>query len=84
MALLGRPHVGKSSLVHAILGHERMIVSPEPGTTREAVDLPLQVNGRSYLRMDTAGVRRRARTKEDREQIGVPSSRKARRRCSTH
>ncbi|MCH7478037.1 MAG: ribosome biogenesis GTPase Der [SAR324 cluster bacterium] len=80
VALLGRPNVGKSSLVNAILGHGRMIVSPEPGTTREAVDLPLQVNGRSYLLMDTAGIRRRARTKEYLEKIGVLSSLKALRR----
>ncbi len=61
IAIVGRPNVGKSSLVNAILGEERTIVSPVPGTTRDAVDTPLKFEGREMLLVDTAGIRRRGR-----------------------
>lgn len=61
VALLGRPNVGKSSLVNAILGQERVIVATEPGTTRDAVDISLEEGGRTFLLVDTAGVRRPSR-----------------------
>jgi len=57
VAVVGRPNVGKSSLVNRLLGLPRVIVSPEPGTTRDAVDTPLTVAGRPYVLVDTAGIR---------------------------
>ncbi|AQS58599.1 ribosome biogenesis GTPase Der [Desulforamulus ferrireducens] len=61
IAVIGRPNVGKSSLVNAILGEERVIVSNIPGTTRDAIDSPFERNGNSYVIVDTAGMRRRNR-----------------------
>src|SRR5690606_7646361 len=61
VALIGRPNAGKSTLVNAILGEERVIVSEQPGTTRDPIAVPLERGGRHYLLIDTAGVRRRAR-----------------------
>jgi GTP-binding protein len=71
VAFLGRPNVGKSSLVNRILGEARMIVSPVPGTTREAVETPFRIYDRDYVLVDTAGIRRKARTTEHLEKIGV-------------
>jgi GTP-binding protein len=59
VAVLGRPNVGKSSLTNALLGSERMIVDPIPGTTRDAVDVPVRWHGRTYWLIDTAGLRHR-------------------------
>ena len=60
LCLLGRPNAGKSSLVNAFLGEERMIVSDVAGTTRDSVDIPVRRKGRDYIFVDTAGVRRRS------------------------
>ena len=59
LAVIGRPNVGKSSLVNAFLGQERVIVSEEAGTTRDAIDTRLEVDGRGLVLVDTAGLRRR-------------------------
>lgn len=59
VALLGRPNVGKSSLANALIGQERMIVDAVPGTTRDAVDVPVRWHGRTYWLIDTAGLRHR-------------------------
>jgi GTP-binding protein len=64
VAILGKPNVGKSSLVNRILGSERLLVSELPGTTRDAVDTHFSLRGKDYLLIDTAGIRRKARVKE--------------------
>src|SRR5207237_8268502 len=61
LAVIGRPNVGKSSLVNAFLGQERVIVSDRAGTTRDAIDTRLEVDGRDVLLVDTAGLRRRTK-----------------------
>ncbi len=71
VAVIGRPNVGKSSLVNKLLGQERVIVSDVPGTTRDAVDVPIHHNGRTYLLIDTAGMRRKAKIEEDVERYSV-------------
>jgi GTPase len=58
LAIIGRPNVGKSSLVNRFLGQERVIVSDVAGTTRDAIDLPLEIDGRKVILIDTAGMRR--------------------------
>ena len=64
IAVLGRPNMGKSTFVNRLLGHERVVVSEIPGTTRDAIDLPMQRDGRAFVLIDTAGLRRRTRVKE--------------------
>ena len=61
IAVAGKPNVGKSSLVNALLGEERVIVSDVPGTTRDAIDTPFERNGRRYTLVDTAGLRKKAK-----------------------
>ncbi|HPY36529.1 MAG TPA: ribosome biogenesis GTPase Der [Clostridia bacterium] len=64
IAVVGKPNVGKSSLINALLGDERTIVSDIPGTTRDAIDTPFSYNGKNYVLIDTAGIRRK-RSVED-------------------
>ena len=71
VAIIGRPNTGKSSLLNAILGEERVIVSPIPGTTRDAIDTPFQYGGTNYILVDTAGIRRKARVEEAVEYYSV-------------
>ncbi len=62
VAVVGRPNVGKSTLINALVGEERVIAFGEPGTTRDAIEVPFERAGRRYTLIDTAGVRRRGRT----------------------
>ena len=71
VALIGRPNVGKSSLLNRLLGQERTIVAPEAGTTRDVIDTPIVASGRPYVLIDTAGIRRRGRLKEPLEGHGA-------------
>jgi GTP-binding protein len=77
VALVGRPNVGKSSLLNRLVGEERMLVSDIPGTTRDAVDTMLTSQGRRYLLVDTAGMRRRGRLDEAVESLSVMRARQA-------
>ncbi|MBN1211738.1 MAG: ribosome biogenesis GTPase Der [candidate division Zixibacteria bacterium] len=65
VALVGRPNVGKSSYINKLLGEERLIVSPTAGTTRDSVDTPFEFNGRKYILIDTAGLRRKYKVVEN-------------------
>jgi GTP-binding protein len=77
LALIGRPNVGKSSLVNRFIGAERVIVSPVAGTTRDAIDLPLTFEGRELMLIDTAGLRRQAKVTESIEYYTSLRSRRA-------
>jgi GTPase len=76
LAVVGRPNVGKSSLVNALLGEDRAIVSEIAGTTRDSVDALLERDGRRFRLVDTAGIRRKARTERGPEVLSVVSARK--------
>lgn len=71
IAVIGRPNVGKSSLVNALLGKERMIVSDIAGTTRDAVDSPFEANGQKFTLIDTAGLRRKSKVDDGVERYSV-------------
>jgi GTP-binding protein len=77
LAIIGRPNVGKSSLLNKILGEERVIVSPIAGTTRDAIDTDLHLDGREYLLIDTAGIRRKGKTTEMAEKLSVIMAKKS-------
>jgi GTP-binding protein len=81
VAIIGRPNVGKSSLLNRMLSEERTVVSPISGTTRDAIDSELERNGRRYIIIDTAGIRRKGKTTEEAEKLAVISARKAIERC---
>lgn len=71
VAIVGRPNVGKSTLVNALLGEERVIAFDMPGTTRDAIEVPFEKNGRKYTLIDTAGLRRKGRVFEAIEKFSV-------------
>jgi GTP-binding protein len=71
VTIIGRPNVGKSSLVNALVGHERVLVHEAPGTTRDAVDTALVWHGKPYVLVDTAGIRRKGRVSEALEKLAV-------------
>jgi GTP-binding protein len=77
LAVIGRPNVGKSSMVNKLLGAERVIVSDVAGTTRDAIDLPLEVDGRPVILVDTAGLRRQAKVTQDVEYYTALRSQRA-------
>jgi GTPase len=76
IAIIGRPNVGKSTLLNQLAGHERSIVSAEPGTTRDAVDTVVERHGKTYRFLDTAGIRRRGKTKLIAEKLSVIMARR--------
>ncbi len=77
VAVVGRPNVGKSSLVNRLLGEERAVVAPEAGTTRDAVDSPLRYHGRTLNFIDTAGLRKRSKVEDEIEFYSALRSRRA-------
>jgi len=77
IAVIGRPNVGKSTLINRMLGEDRMLTFDRPGTTRDAVAVPFERRGRQYVLVDTAGVRRRARIADQVEKISVIKSMQA-------
>jgi GTP-binding protein len=81
IAIVGRPNVGKSSLINRILGKNRLVVSPRPGTTRDAIDTSYDYKGRSYLLIDTAGIRRKGRVSEKLEKFSVIKALRSLERC---
>jgi len=81
VAIIGRPNVGKSSFVNALLNEERAIVSDIPGTTRDAIDIEFHWQGRDYLLIDTAGLRRKAGIREPVEHFSVARALRAIRRA---
>jgi GTP-binding protein len=71
VAIIGRPNVGKSTLVNRLIGEERVIASEQPGTTRDSILVPFHRDGRDFLLVDTAGVRRRARVEDAVERASI-------------
>ncbi len=74
ISILGKPNVGKSSLLNAILGEDRVIVSPIPFTTRETIDTHLEYKKQNFILVDTAGIRKQAKIKKDLEKLSVKKS----------
>ncbi|MEG0291624.1 MAG: ribosome biogenesis GTPase Der [Anaerovoracaceae bacterium] len=81
IAIIGKPNVGKSSLVNELTGENRVIVSPIAGTTRDSIDTPFELNGDKFTLIDTAGVRRKNRINEDIEKYSVIRAIAAIERC---
>ena len=77
VAIVGRPNVGKSTLINALLGEERVIAFDMPGTTRDAISIPFERNGKAYTLIDTAGLRRRGKVFEAIEKFSVIKTLKA-------
>jgi GTP-binding protein len=77
LAIVGRPNVGKSSILNRLLGADRAVVSAIPGTTRDTVDSPFEREGRRYLLVDTAGIRRARLLKENVDHVSVVQARRA-------
>ena len=71
VCVVGRPNVGKSTLINRLLGEERLVAYDQPGTTRDTVEVPFERDGKRYVLIDTAGVRRRAKVEEALEKFSV-------------
>jgi len=81
IAVIGKPNVGKSSLINCLLGEKRVIVSPIAGTTRDSIDTPFEKDGEKYILIDTAGIRRKSKVNEDIERYSVIRAVAAVERC---
>jgi GTP-binding protein len=81
LAVVGRPNVGKSSLINRVLGQERLLVSDIPGTTRDAIDSVCKYNGKSYLLVDTAGIRRKGKVTRKLEKFSIIKALRSLERC---
>ena len=81
IAMIGKPNVGKSSLVNKLLGENRVIVSPIAGTTRDSIDTPFEFDGDAYTLIDTAGIRRKSKVNEDIEKFSIIRAVAAIERC---
>ena len=81
IAIVGKPNVGKSSIINKLLGEERVIVSPVAGTTRDAIDTTVKRNGQEYVFIDTAGLRRKSKIKEELERYSIIRTVTAVERC---
>jgi GTP-binding protein len=77
VAIIGRPNVGKSSLLNRLTQEQRAVVSPISGTTRDAIDSEITRNGKPYVIIDTAGIRRKGKTTDEAEKLAVMSARRA-------
>ena len=81
LAVVGRPNVGKSSLINCILGEQRHLVSERPGTTRDAIDSVFRTDGKAYLLIDTAGIRRKGKVTERIEKFSIIKALRSLNRC---
>lgn len=81
LAVIGRPNVGKSSLINKLLGYERVIVSNVPGTTRDAIDTLMTKDGKQYLLIDTAGIRKKGRVSQKLEKYTIVQALRSMERC---
>lgn len=81
IALVGKPNAGKSSLTNKILGEDRMLVSDVPGTTRDSIDSKIKYNGKNYVLVDTAGIRKKSKVNEKIEKFSIIKALKSLERC---